>query len=254
MATYKKRGHKPKSKAEKDAQLEEQSATAEVFNTLDVGASRTEAWVEKNQKIILGVIGAVAVCVLGYLAYQQFIQNPKESEAMNELFQAQSYYEMALSAPAKDSLYTLSLNGGEGKYGFLDIIDNYSGTNAANVANYYAGMAYLNLKEYRKAIDHLDDYKGGDEMSGPLAKGAIGDAFIQLGQLEEGLKYYEEAATMKTNDVTSPRFFLKAGITALTLGKPDVALKHFTTISDTYPSAPEAANAAIYAGQAEAMQ
>ena len=61
MATYKKRGYKPKNKAEREAQIEEQSTTAGVFNTLDEGASKTEAWVEKNQKAILGVVGAIAV-------------------------------------------------------------------------------------------------------------------------------------------------------------------------------------------------
>mgnify|MGYP003720007231 CR=1 FL=1 len=52
MATYKKRGYKPKTKAEKESQIEQESTTAEVFNTLDETASKTEAWVEKNQKII----------------------------------------------------------------------------------------------------------------------------------------------------------------------------------------------------------
>ena len=254
MATYKKRGHKPKTKAEKQSAIEEKSTTAEVFNTLDEGASKTEAWVEKNQKIILGVVGAVAICVLGYLAYQQFVQNPKEAEAMNEMFQAQSYYEQALTSPAKDSLFTLAVNGGEGKYGFDEIIENYSGTAAANLARYYAGMSYLNLRNYQAAIDNLDDYDGDDEMSGPLAKGAIGDAFVQLGQTEEALKYYEEAASMRTNEVTTPRFLLKAGIAAINLNKPDVALKHFTTIEEEYPNSPEAAKAVIYVGRAEAMQ
>ncbi|QNJ98395.1 tetratricopeptide repeat protein [Constantimarinum furrinae] len=254
MATYKKRGHKPKTKAEKQSAIEEKSTTAEVFNTLDEGASKTEAWVEKNQKIILGVVGAVAICVLGYLAYQQFVQNPKEAEAMNEMFQAQSYYEQALTSPAKDSLFTLAVNGGEGKYGFDEIIENYSGTAAANLARYYAGMSYLNLRNYQAAIDNLDDYDGDDEMSGPLAKGAIGDAFVQLGQTEEALKYYEEAASMRTNEVTTPRFLLKAGIAAINLNKPDVALKHFTKIEEEYPNSPEAAKAVIYVGRAEAMQ
>src|SRR5690606_30816023 len=117
MATYNKRGGKPKTKADKDQILEDNSTTAEVFNSLDEGASRTEAWVEKNQKVILGVIGVVAICVLGYFLYQKFIQEPKEAEAMNEMFQAQNYWEQALTAPAKDSLYNLSLQGGEGKYG-----------------------------------------------------------------------------------------------------------------------------------------
>ena len=65
MATYKKRGYKPKTKKEKEEVVEENSTTAEVFNTLDEGASKTEEWVVKNQKYIIGTIGAIALLVLG---------------------------------------------------------------------------------------------------------------------------------------------------------------------------------------------
>ena len=254
MATYKKRGYKPKTQAEKQDRIEEESTTAEVFSTLDEGASKTEAWVEKNQKPILIFVVVVALSVLGYLGFQQFIQEPKEAEAMNEMFQAQSYYEQALTAASKDSLFSLALNGGEGKFGFIDIIDNYGGTKAANLANYYAGVAFLNTGKYQEAISHLDSFKADDESVGPLAKGAIGDAFAQLDQQEDALKYYEKAASMKSNDVTTPRFLLKAGITALGLGKADVALKHFKAITENYPKSPEATKATLYEGKAEAMQ
>ena len=60
MATYKKRGYKPKSQKEKEDALEQNSTTAEVFNTLDETASKTEEWVIKNQNYIFGVVGAVA--------------------------------------------------------------------------------------------------------------------------------------------------------------------------------------------------
>lgn len=255
MATYKKRGYKPKNKAEKEEQIEDNSATAEVFNTLDEGASKTEAWVEKNQKGILIVVGIVAAIVLGYLGYQQWIQEPKEAEAMNEMFQAQQFFEQALgNDTVSDSLYNLSLNGGRGKYGFLEIIDNYGGTKAGNLAEYYAGMAYLNTNKYQEAIDHLDNFSSDDEMLAPLAKGAIGDAFVQLDQQEEALKYYEEAATMRDNEVTTPRFLLKAGVLAMNLGKADVALKHFETIAEKYPDTDEASKVNVYKGKVEAMQ
>ena len=254
MATYKKRGGKPRTKAEKDLNIEEGSTTAEVFKSLDEGASKTEAWVEKNQKYILGVIGVVAICVLGYLAFQEFIQKPKEVEAANEMYQAQTYFEQALTATAKDSLFTLSLNGGEGKYGFLDIIDKFGSTDAGNLSNYYAGMAYLNTNNYKDAINYLDEFKSDDAMLGPLAKGAIGDAFVQLGQEDKALGYYESAASMSANDFTAPRFLLKAGITALNLQKPNKAIKHFTQIIEKYPNATEAAKATANIGRAEAMK
>ena len=255
MATYKKRGYKAKTKEEKDVIVEDNSTTAEVFNTLDEGAGKAEAWVEKNQKVILGLVGIVAIAVIGYILYQKYYQEPKQLDASNEMYQAQSYYFQALDNEAdRDSLYNLSLTGYGGKYGSVDIADKYSGTAAGNQATYYAGMAYLNLGNYQEAINYLDDYSGGDEITGPLAKGAIGDAFNQLDQPTEALKYYVEAATMKENEVTTPRFLFKAGVTALSLGNSAEALKYFTQIMDDYKDSPEAAKAGTYKGQAEAMQ
>ncbi len=254
MATYNKRGYKPKNKAEKDEQFEDESTTAEVFNTLDEGASKTEAWVEKNQKFILGFIIIAAVAVLGFFVYTEYVQKPKEIEAMNEMYQAQTYFEEALAATSKDSLFNLALNGGEGKFGFVDIIEEYSGTDAANLANYYAGMSFLNTNKYQEAIDHLDKFNSDDEILAPLAQGAIGDAFAQLNQQDEALKYYEKAATMRTNEFTAPRFLLKAGITAMTLGQTDEALNHFAKITEDYPKSLEATKALLYKGQAEAMK
>ncbi|MEZ4817070.1 MAG: hypothetical protein R2776_03770 [Flavobacteriaceae bacterium] len=255
MATYKKRGYKPKTKAEKEVQLEEGSTTAEVFNTLDQTASRTEAWVEKNQKIIFGVVGAVAIGVLGYILYQKFVQEPNQLEAVTEVTQANSYYEQAVNATtAKDSLYNLALNGNAGKYGLLDIADKYSGTPTGNVANYQVGMAYLNTYKYQEAINYLDKFSTDDPLLGPLAKGGIGDAFAQLNQPEEAYKYYKEAVAMSSNEMTTPRFLLKAGIMALNLGKAGEAYDFFNRITEEYKDAAEAAQAKIYKGQAEAMK
>ena len=258
MATYKKRGYKPKTKAEKesvDSMSGENSATAEVFNTLDQGASKTEAWVEKNQKIILGVVGVVAIAVIGYILYQKFIQEPKQAEAVDEMFQAQSYYERALTNTAEsDSLFRLSINGYGGKYGFKDIVEKYGSTATGNSARYYAGMAHLRTGNYQEAIDYLDDYKGKDGITGAQAEGAIGDAFAQLNQKEEALKYYAKAVAVDNNDVTTPRYLLKAGIVALDLGKKADALKYFTQIVEDFDASTEAAKAKVYKGQAEAMQ
>ena len=218
MATYKKRGFKPKNKAERQQSDEHESTTAEVFSTLDESASRSEAWVAKNQNIILGVIGIIAVSVLGYLAYNQFVQAPKEESAANEMYYPQQYFDQAVSsATQKDSLFTLALEGADGKFGFLDIIDEYSGTKAANLANYSAGMAYLNMNQYQEAIDYLEDFSSDDAVLGALSKGGLGDAFMQLGQAGDALGYYEQALNHSANAYTTPKFLYKAGITALEL-------------------------------------
>lgn len=253
MATYKKRGYKPKTKAEKQDALEDNSTTAEVFNTLDESASKAEEWAVKNQNYIIGIVAGIVVVILGYLAFNKFVAEPKASEAMNEMFRAQQYFDQALNGEAaKDSLYTLSLNGGEGKYGMLDIISEYKGTPAANLANYYAGMAYYNLNDYTNTIKYLGNFSTKDKMLGPISNGRIGDAFVQLNQPEDALSYYEKAANMNKNDYTTPMFLFKAGNVALDLGKTKKALDHFTTIQETYPSSNEAGNIEVFIGKAQA--
>ena len=244
MATYKKRGSKPKNKAEEAAFDEQNSTTAEVFTTLDESASKTEAWVSKNQNYILGVIGAIALGVLGYLAYTNFVHAPKESAAANELFYPQQLFDQALAADetAKDSLLTLALEGADGKYGLIDITEEYKGTKAANLATYSAGMAYLNLQDYKEAISYLEDFSSDDAILGPLAKGGIGDAFAQLDQPEEALDYYEKAIALETNDYTTPRYLYKAGVVARELGYSDKALSYFTRIKDEFSKSTEASN------------
>lgn len=257
MATYNKRGYKtPKEKEVKDVAEEviideKDSTTAEVFSKLDETASKTEDWVAKNQKAIIGIVGAIALFTVGYVVYQKFIAEPKQDEAANEMFVAQQNFEKATNGVASDSLYKLALNGSEGKFGFIKIADEYSGTDAGNLANYYAGIAFLNTGKYAEAIDYLSKFKSEDMILSALAKGAIGDAHSQKNEQEDALLFYVKAAESNKNDFTTPRFLLKAGKTALALGKKEDALKYFTDIKDNYDATPEAASVDVLIGLAQ---
>jgi tetratricopeptide (TPR) repeat protein len=257
MATYSKRGYKaPKERAVDDSVEdviidEKDSTTAGVFSTLDETAGKTEAFVAKNQNWIIGVVGAVAIVTIGYLVYQKFIAEPKQLEAADEMFVAQQNFQQATDGIASDSLYKLSLNGSEGKFGFIKIADEYSGTDAGNLANYYAGMAYLNTGKYAEAIDYLGKFKSDDVILSSLAIGAIGDAYAETNKSEEALKNYVKAAETNKNDFTTPRFLLKAGKTALALGKKEDALKYFTDIKDNYEASPEASSVDVLIGLAQ---
>jgi tetratricopeptide (TPR) repeat protein len=257
MATYSKRGYKaPKEKDAKDTVGdiiidEKDSTTAGVFSKLDETASITEDWVAKNQKIIIGVVGAVALFTVGYVVYQKFIAEPKQIEAANEMFVPQQNFQQATDGVASDSLYKLSLNGSEGKFGFIRIADEYSGTDAGNLANYYAGIAYLNTGKYAEAIDYLSKFNSEDILLNALAKGAIGDAYSQKNEPKEALANYIKAIEANKNDFTTPRFLLKAGKTALALGQKEDALKYFTDIKDNFDRAPEAASIDALIGLAQ---
>lgn len=263
MATYNKRGYKsPKEKEEKDPSLEgefiedvnvddKDSTTAGVFNTLDETANKTEAWVEKNQKAIFGVVGAIALVVVGYVCYHKFVAGPQEDKAAEAMFVAQQNFQKAVDGIKPDSLFVLALNGSEGQYGFKEIADKYSGTDAGNLANYYAGISYLNTGKYSEAIASLEKFKSDDVVLSVLAIGATGDAFSQKNQLKEALEYYVKAAEKNKNEFTTPMYLMKAGKTALALGKKEEALKYFQDIKDNYDASPEATQADAFIGLAQ---
>ena len=240
MATYKKRGAKKSLSSEKIVNVTEESTTAEVFETLDNTASKTEEWVFKYQNIILTSIALVVMIVLGYLGYQNFINIPKSQEATSELNQAQYYFELAVNDKSSDSLYRRALYGGEGKYGFLDIIENYDGTDAAQLATYSAGMSFLNLKDYKNAILYLDKFNGKDIMLSSLSKGAIGDAFAQLDQYKEAYDYYITASSLNDNLYSTPKYLYKAAIIGTELGEISYALELLKRIKKDYPKSNEA--------------
>ena len=235
MATYKKK-YKAEGKKGQQQVEEMESTTAEVFNTLDETASKSEQWIEKNSKVLFGGLVAIVVVFLAFLGYNQYVVEPNELEASNELAFPRKYFDEATTAGSGiDSLLTLGLEGADGRYGFLDIVDSYSGTDAGNMANYYAGVSYLQMKQYDKAIEFLSKFESDDEMLGPVALGAIGDAFSDIDQQEDALDYYEQAATKKINDFTTPLFLYKAGQTAMLLKEYGKAEELFSKIKSNYP-------------------
>ncbi len=263
MATYNKRGFKaPKEKEEKlDNNFIEEvnvdakdSVTAKAFDALDETASKTEDFVQRNQKYILGFLGAVAIVTIGYLMYQKFIVGPKEQDAAEDLFVAQQNFQKAVDATdtkAQDSLFALVLKGAEGKQGAVEIAKQYSGTDAGNIANYYAGIAYLNTGKFNEAIEYLEKFTAKDIMMNPIATGAIGDAYAQKNDAKKALEYYVKAAEANSNELTTPRFLLKAGQTAYALGNKADALKYFTEIKEKFETTPEAANIDALIGMAQ---
>jgi tetratricopeptide (TPR) repeat protein len=261
MATYNKRGYKTPKPEEAKVENEfdeveaidvKDSTTAEVFDTLDKSASRTEEWVAKNQKVLLGIVGAIAIGTLSYLLYNRFVVEPKEEKAANEIFQAQQYFQQAVDATEKnDSLYNLALKGGEGKLGFIGVAEQYEGTAAGNIANYHAGMAYLNLGDFKNAITYLEKFKSDDAILKPLALGAIGDALAETNKVDDAISYYKKAAEASENDFTTPRFLLKAAQLHLAAGKKSEAHQLFVEIKEKYENSKEGMNVDAFIAMTE---
>jgi tetratricopeptide (TPR) repeat protein len=207
--------------------------------------SKTEKFIEQNQKLLTIIIGVIVVVVLVFFGFKRFYMAPREQEAKEQMYMAEMYFEM-------DSL-SLALNG-DGMYpGFLDIIDDYGMTKGANLSKYYAGICYLKLGNFEEAIDHLKSFKGKDNIIGPMAKGAIGDAYLELNQAAKAASYYMEAAELKDNEFTSPLFLLKAGWTYEIMKDYKKALQTYERIKLNYASSNEAREIDKYIARAKGM-
>jgi tetratricopeptide (TPR) repeat protein len=190
-----------------------------------------ELFFENNAKIISIVFGAAVAIALLLLATHRFYTIPQENKAKEQIFTAEQYFE-------KDS-FNLAING-DGNYpGFLDIIDDYGRTPAGNLARYYTGVSYLHLGKFQEAIDYLEDFSTDDLLLGPVAKGALGDAYAESGNKEKAVKLYVEAAEFNPNSFTSPIYYLKAGKMYEVLGNREKALAVYQIIKDKYAESNE---------------
>lgn len=251
MATYKKRGAKKSISKPEVTEQQEQSTTAEVFETLDQSASKTEAFVAKYQNYILIFIVVVSVGVLGYLGYDSFIYTPQQEEAVSELNQAQYYFNLAINEDNGEAFYQKAIEGADGKFGFQDIIDNYGGTPAGDLAVYSTGMAHFNLKQYQEAINYLEDFSSDDVLLSALALGATGDAYAALDKNDKALARYASAVKVSSNDYTTPKYLFKAGLLSALMNKNADALNYFNQIKVDYPEAQEAAQIDIQIARLE---
>lgn len=171
---------------------------------IDVVEIREQAgdFLERYRNIILGVVGALALLVVGFFAYNQFYLKPKQQEAIEQMFQAQVQFE-------RDSFQLALVNPGGGYIGFLDVIENYGGTSAANIANYYAGICYLHLGQYSAAVSYLKDFNAKGDVMPIMKNGALGDAYSESNDFEGAMDYYEKAVSAGKNEILTPYYLKK---------------------------------------------
>lgn len=208
--------------------------------------TRFEAWIDDNKKLLSYIVGGLFVVVVGYLGFKKLYMEPKETEAQNQMFVAQKYFE-------KDSL-NLALNGDKNYPGFLKIIDDYGMTKAANLAHYYTGIIYLKQGKFQDAIDQLKKFSGKDKIVSGMALGAIGDAYSELNQMDKAVEYYKKAAYNNENDLTTPLFLKKAGMALEFQKKYEDAKKIYLELQSKYPNSTEGRDMDKYITRVESLK
>ncbi len=222
----------------KNKDLSKEDNLSEVENAL----TRSEQFIEDNQKILTIIVTVAVVIVAGYLSFTKLYILPKENTAQEQMFMAENYFE-------KDS-FNLAINGDGNYLGFLDIIDEYGITKSANLAKYYTGISYLHLGQYEEAIDYLNAFETEDLLLAPITVGAKGDAYVELGENDKALAAYKKAYAFE-NELTTSIYLMKAGKLLETDGKLTEALQLYEKVKNEYSESTEGASIDKYIARVE---
>lgn len=207
--------------------------------------SKTETFINENKNTLSTIVAVIAVIIGGYFAYNSFYLAPLQVEAQEQMFMAEKYF-------AKDSM-NLAIHGDAQHLGFLEIADEYSGTKAGNLAKYYLGIAFLRTGQFEAAIDALEDFEGDETIIKSIKFGAMGDAYMELGDLNRAVSNYEKAATAIENDFSTPMYLLKAGQTYELIGDYEEAVDSYQKIKSDFSNSSEAADIEKYIARAESF-
>ena len=201
-----------------------------------------ESWMERHPKTAIGIAVAIVLLVAGYFGFQYYKDN-QETEAQREMFQAVYYFEA-------DSL-ELALNGDGNNLGFLAIIDDYGITEAANLANFYAGAAFLKQGKFEVARLYLEDFKSKDLLIQARAYSLIGDTYMEENNFEDAARFYDKAANYKPNKYFTPTYLMKAALAFEKNNEEQKAIAAYDKIINEYYDTPEVQDARKFKARLE---
>ena len=185
---------------------------------------------KKNQNLIVGILGTIIVVLLSFSLFNYYKEN-QNINAQEEMFQAVYYYE-------QDSIVK-ALNGDGNNYGFLEIIDEYGFSEAANLSNFYAGSSYLKLGNYENAIKYLKSFSSSDLLIQARAYSLIGDAYVEMMDYDNAIRYFEKASSKNPNEYFTPSYLLKLALVYEQVDDLESALDCYITIINEFKDSSE---------------
>lgn len=195
-----------------------------------------ETFFDKYKKWILGGTTAIIVVALGIIGYIQFIRNPRIAKANEEIAKCQVYFENGAQDPVN---YQKALEGdGEECIGFIKVAEEYSSTDAGNLAKLYAGICYGKMGNYEEAKKYLEDFDQKDDMN--ISKQSIcllGDVYANLGDNDKALELYLQAAEEAEeagSRAIAVNSLVKAGNLYESMNQADKALECYQNIKTKF--------------------
>ncbi len=195
------------------------------------------SFIQKYQNLLL--LGIVAFVVAGAYFYTQWGSADEENiEALQEMAMAEVYYQQdSVGRAITEQIQFL---------GFESVIDQYDGTDAANLARYYVGTGKLRLGEIDAGISYLEEFEKGDNMVSGSAWGALGYAYEQKADFAGAAEAYQKAAvTPAENDFTTPMYLMDAARNFESAGNPARALEIYQQLKKKFPRYQSVANQTV---------
>jgi predicted negative regulator of RcsB-dependent stress response len=194
----------------------------------------SEDFLRRNRNVLLVVLAAVVLAVGGFFGYNYW-KGQQNEQAQAAMFRAVDNWEADSLKPALQ---------GDGKLPGLNRVANeYSGTKAGNLANFYGGVALLKQGKFQDAYTALDKFSSDDYLVQSRAYSLMGDAQLELNKPKEAADLYGKAADHNANEYFTPSYLLKQGIALETAKDNEGAVKAYNRILDDYATSPEAAEA-----------
>ena len=194
---------------------------------VEEAVSRSEAFINKNKKVISIIVAAIIVVIAASVLTSTYIIKPREQKAAEALFAGEKYFQ--------NGDYETALNGDQYDYaGFEAVAADHKCTKAANLAKAYAGISLAKLGRYEEAIPMLKAFKGDDAMVAPSVLAALGNCYAQVGDETKAASTLVKAAQKADNNLLSPAYLIQAGQIFEKLGKKADALKAYELIKTKY--------------------
>jgi tetratricopeptide (TPR) repeat protein len=200
---------------------------------------------EDHRQLVYGLgiaLLALILAVPGYMYYQQ-----QRAEQANEMLGA-------ILPAYEQGNFDQALNGAGQQAGLLTIADQYGGTDAGNLASFYAASALYEQGEYDRALEYFRQFDKGSDYIGASAYAAEAAIYESRGAYEQAAQRYEEAASQYPNKLTAPRYLLEAGQAYEDAGNYAAAEQAYQRIKDNYPDSEQADEVDRYLARVRARQ